>query len=187
MAVYDATTRRTRLLLESDRQSAFQNRRGCLVARYHGARNRRREENLMLNNKLAIGSGARYANISADDTTAVYDGQRKASDSKRVFILSRSAFAGAQRNAVTHGPAMFSPILKPTSGKSRRAEFLAIRHTLLDDGYRRILIGTQRSGLSRVIRAVVPIRRLLPHIPGAWHRTTNQNELWSYGPEPRKS
>src|ERR1035438_10484966 len=34
-------------------------------------------------------------------TAAVYDGQRKASDRKRVFILSRSAFAGAQRNAVT--------------------------------------------------------------------------------------
>ena len=33
--------------------------------------------------------------------TAVYEGQRAESDQKRVFILSRSAFAGAQRNAVT--------------------------------------------------------------------------------------
>ena len=49
-----------------------------------------------------IGSGDRYANIYPLMTTgAVYDGQRSASDKKRVFILSRSAFAGDQRNAVT--------------------------------------------------------------------------------------
>jgi alpha-D-xyloside xylohydrolase len=35
------------------------------------------------------------------DTSAVYEGQRAASDQKRVFILSRSAFAGIQRNGVT--------------------------------------------------------------------------------------
>ena len=34
-------------------------------------------------------------------TTAVYQGQRASSDKKRVFILSRSAFAGSQRNSVT--------------------------------------------------------------------------------------
>src|SRR5215831_13782458 len=32
---------------------------------------------------------------------AVYQGQRAASDKKRVYILSRSAFAGSQRNGVT--------------------------------------------------------------------------------------
>src|SRR5205085_8983274 len=32
-------------------------------------------------------------------TQGVYQGQRSESDKKRVFILSRSAFAGAQRNA----------------------------------------------------------------------------------------
>src|SRR6185437_8554561 len=34
-------------------------------------------------------------------TKAVYEGQRSASDQKRVFILSRSAFSGAQRNSIT--------------------------------------------------------------------------------------
>jgi alpha-D-xyloside xylohydrolase len=60
------------------------------------------EENILLGKKLALGSGDRYVNLFPLATTgAVYNGQRGASDKKRVFILSRSAFAGAQRNAVT--------------------------------------------------------------------------------------
>jgi len=60
------------------------------------------EENILLNHKLAAGSGNRYVNVyPLLDTGAVYQGQRNASDKKRVFILSRSAFAGSQRNAVT--------------------------------------------------------------------------------------
>jgi len=60
------------------------------------------EGNIQLNHKLAIGSGNRYVNLfPLMTTTAVYEGQRAASEQKRVFILSRSAFAGSQRNAVT--------------------------------------------------------------------------------------
>ena len=60
------------------------------------------EKNILLNHKLAAGSGNRYVNVfPLLDTQAVYQGQRSASDQKRVFILSRSAFAGSQRNAVT--------------------------------------------------------------------------------------
>ncbi len=60
------------------------------------------EENILLGHKLAAGSGDRYVNVyPLLDTGAVYDGQRSASNAKRVFILSRSAFAGSQRNAVT--------------------------------------------------------------------------------------
>ena len=60
------------------------------------------DENILLNHKLAAGSGNRYVNAyPLLDTGAVYQGQRSASDQKRVYILSRSAFAGAQRNAVT--------------------------------------------------------------------------------------
>ena len=46
----------------------------------------------------AIGTSTSFPLMT---TTAVYEGQRAASDQKRVFILSRSAFAGSQRNAVT--------------------------------------------------------------------------------------
>jgi alpha-glucosidase (family GH31 glycosyl hydrolase) len=46
-------------------------------------------------NKLSIGNGARYANTYPLETTGVvYDGQRKENDRKRVYILSRSAYAG---------------------------------------------------------------------------------------------
>src|SRR5271163_1253861 len=60
-----------------------------------------RETNILVTNNVAIGSGARYANLYPLMTTsAVYEGQRKTSEQKRVFILSRSAFAGAQRNSI---------------------------------------------------------------------------------------
>ena len=60
------------------------------------------DENILLNHHLAAGSGNRYVNIyPLLDTGAVYEGQRRASDQKRVFILSRSAFSGSQRNSVT--------------------------------------------------------------------------------------
>jgi alpha-D-xyloside xylohydrolase len=60
------------------------------------------EENILLDHKLAAGSGNRYVNdYPLLDTGAVYKGQRSASDQKRVFILSRSAFSGSQRNSVT--------------------------------------------------------------------------------------
>jgi alpha-D-xyloside xylohydrolase len=60
------------------------------------------EESILLSHKIFAGSGDRYANIFPLETTrAVYEGQRAASDQKRVFILSRSAFAGDQRYGVT--------------------------------------------------------------------------------------
>jgi alpha-D-xyloside xylohydrolase len=51
----------------------------------------------------AAGSGARVFNAyPLMHTTAVYEGQRAENSSKRVFILTRSAYAGQQRNgAVT--------------------------------------------------------------------------------------
>ncbi|MDF1551366.1 MAG: glycoside hydrolase family 31 protein, partial [Bacteroidales bacterium] len=47
-----------------------------------------------------LGSGARYLNAySLMTTEAVYKGQRSENDNQRVFILTRSTFAGQQRNA----------------------------------------------------------------------------------------
>ena len=61
-----------------------------------------REDNILTTNKLFVGSGARYANVyPLFHSGGVSEGQRAASDEKRVFILSRSAYAGAQRFGVT--------------------------------------------------------------------------------------
>ncbi|HEX4066144.1 MAG TPA: TIM-barrel domain-containing protein [Acidobacteriaceae bacterium] len=52
--------------------------------------------------QLHIGNGARYTNIfPLMHTGGVYDHWRKTTDQKRVFILTRSAFLGQQRNATT--------------------------------------------------------------------------------------
>jgi alpha-D-xyloside xylohydrolase len=52
--------------------------------------------------KLSIGNGARYTNIfPLMHTGGVYDHWRATTDRKRVFILTRSAFAGQQRYATT--------------------------------------------------------------------------------------
>ena len=49
-----------------------------------------------------LGTFARYLNTySLLDTTAVYNNQRKETDKKRVYILTRSTFAGQQRAAAT--------------------------------------------------------------------------------------
>jgi alpha-D-xyloside xylohydrolase len=49
-------------------------------------------------NPTAMGSGARMANAYAlVNSQAVYEGQRSVDPDKRVFILTRSAFAGIQR------------------------------------------------------------------------------------------
>jgi alpha-D-xyloside xylohydrolase len=50
--------------------------------------------------RTALGHGARQLNAySLMTTEAVYRGQRQSDPTKRVFILTRSAFAGQQRNA----------------------------------------------------------------------------------------
>jgi alpha-D-xyloside xylohydrolase len=52
--------------------------------------------------QLSIGNGARYTNIfPLMHSGNVYDHWRATTDQKRVFILTRSAFAGQQRNATT--------------------------------------------------------------------------------------
>ena len=52
--------------------------------------------------QLSIGNGARYTNVfPLMHTGGVHDHWRKTSDRKRVFILTRSAFLGQQRNATT--------------------------------------------------------------------------------------
>jgi alpha-D-xyloside xylohydrolase len=66
------------------------------------------EKNILEVEKVYLGNGARYANMfPLMHTAGVYEGERAresqlpAREQKRVFILSRSAFAGAQRSSIT--------------------------------------------------------------------------------------
>ena len=57
-----------------------------------------REETILRIGPTALGSASRYLNTySLMNCKAVYEGQRKSNPDSRVFILTRSAFAGQQR------------------------------------------------------------------------------------------
>ena len=148
-----------------------------------------REESILLHNQTAIGSGARYANLFPLMTTsAVYQGQRAASDQKRVFILSRSAFAGAQRNAA----AVWSGDVDPNWETFRRQIPAGLNYSMAGNPY-----WTTDIGGFVVANPDDPAYRELyarwfafgafnPIFRAHGTRTTNQNEIWSYGPEMQK-
>jgi alpha-D-xyloside xylohydrolase len=147
------------------------------------------ETNLLVTHNIALGKGARYANeFPLLTTTGVYEGQRAASDQKRVFILTRSAYAGSQRNAV----AVWSGDIDPNWETFRRQIPAGLNLSVSgipywttdiggfvsanpdDPAYRELYIRWFEFG------AFCPIFR------AHGTRTTNQNEIWSYGPEAQK-
>ncbi len=143
-----------------------------------------REESVLLRNKVGIGSGARYADLFPLMTTsAVYQGQRAASDQKRVFILSRSAFAGSQRNAA----AVWSGDVDPNWETFRRQIPAGLNYSMSGNPY-----WTTDIGGFVVANPDDPAYRELyarwfefgafnPIFRAHGTRTTNQNEIWSYG------
>ena len=149
-----------------------------------------RETNILVTSRTALGNGARYPNeYPLLTTTAVYQGQRAASEQKRVFILSRSGYAGIQRN----GAAMWSGDVDPNWETFRRQIPAGLNFSLSglpywttdiggfvsanpdDPAYRELCIRWFELG------TVCPIFRLHGTL------TTNENELWSYGPEAQKT
>jgi alpha-D-xyloside xylohydrolase len=147
------------------------------------------EENILLNHKLAAGSGNRYVNVfPLLDTGAVYEGQRAASDKKRVYILSRSAFSGEQRNSVTAWSGdinsdFFTLKRQVSAGLNFALSGMPYWTTDIggfvfgnpnDPAFRELFIRWFQFG------TFSPIFRV--------HGTRNpdQNELWSYGPEAQK-
>jgi alpha-D-xyloside xylohydrolase len=148
-----------------------------------------REDNILTTNQVAIGSGARYANLYPLMTTiGVYQGQRSVTDQKRLFILSRSAFAGAQRNAV----AVWSGDVNSDWVSFRRQIPAGLNYSLSglpywttdvggfvdgdpdDPAYRELFVRWFEFG------TFCPIFR----VHGT--RKTNQNELWSYGSDAQR-
>src|ERR1700730_15549955 len=147
------------------------------------------EENILLHHSLAIGSGDRYTNLYPLMTTgAVYNGQRSASSEKRAFILSRSAFAGNQRYAVT----AWSGDINSDFLSFKRQIPAGLNFALSgipywtsdiggfvsgdpdDPAYRELFVRWFQFGTFNPILRVHGTRK------------TNQNELWSYGAEAQK-
>lgn len=148
-----------------------------------------RETNILVTNKTYLGSGARYANAFPLMTTqGVYQGQRSESDKKRVFILSRSAFAGAQRNAAAVWSGDINSdwiFFKKQIPAGLNYSISGLPYWTTDIGgfvsgnpddpqYRELFIRWFQFGTFN------PILR----VHGT--RSSNQNELWSYGPEAQK-
>ena len=145
-----------------------------------------REESVLLHNKVGSGSGARYANLFPLMTTsAVYQGQRTASDQKRVFILSRSAFAGAQRNAA----AVWSGDVDPNWETLRRQIPAGLNYSLSGNPYWTTDIGgfvvanPDDPAYRELYARWFEFGAFCPIFRTHGTRTTNQNEIWSYGPE----
>jgi len=148
------------------------------------------EDNILLNRKLAVGSGNRYVNVfPLMDTGAVYEGQRSASDKKRVYILSRSAFSGEQRNSVT------------TWSGDINSDFFSFRRQI-PAGLNFALSGipywtTDVGGFVFGSPADPAFRELFvrwfqyatfcPILRVHGTRNPDENELWSYGPDAQKT
>jgi len=61
-----------------------------------------RTETILRQGPTALGSPSRYLNsFSLMNAKGIYEGQRRANNNQRVYILTRSAFAGLQRYAAT--------------------------------------------------------------------------------------
>jgi alpha-D-xyloside xylohydrolase len=143
-----------------------------------------RETNILVNNQVAAGSGARYADLYPLMTTsAVYDGQRSVTDQKRVFILSRSAYAGIQRNSA----AVWSGDVNSDWETFKRQIPAGLNLMLSGVPYWTTDIGgfTDGDPTSPAYRELFlrwfEYGTFCPIFRVHGTRTTNQNELWSYG------
>jgi alpha-D-xyloside xylohydrolase len=147
------------------------------------------EENIQLGHKLSIGSGNRYVNLYPLLTEeGVYQGQRRASDEKRVFILGRSAFAGSQRAAVT---AWSGDILSNFETFKRQIP-AGLNYSISGLPYWTTDIGGFVSGdpndpaYRELFVRWFQFGTFSPIFRVHGTRSTDQNELWSYGPEAQK-
>jgi alpha-D-xyloside xylohydrolase len=147
------------------------------------------EENILLNHKLAAGSGNRYVNAyPLLDTQAVYQGQRGASDRKRVFILSRSAFAGSQRTGVT----AWSGDINSDWFSFRRQIPAGLNFALSGIPYWTTDIGGFVFGspsdpaFRELFLRWFQYGTFNPILRVHGTRNPDENELWSYGPDAQK-
>jgi alpha-D-xyloside xylohydrolase len=148
-----------------------------------------RETNILVTNKTYLGNGARYANAFPLATTGtVYQGQRSESDKKRVFILSRSGFAGMQRNAA----AVWSGDVNSDWVFFKKQIPAGLNYSISGLPYWTTDIGGFVSGnpadpeYRELFIRWFQFGTFNPILRVHGTRSTNQNELWSYGAEAQK-
>ena len=149
-----------------------------------------REDNILTTNQLHLGSGARYANIyPLFHSGGVSDGQRAASDEKRVFILSRSAYAGSQRYGVT---AWSGDVLSDWLTFQRQIP-AGLNYSISGMPYWTTDIGGFISGgdlndpkFRELFIRWFQFGTFSPIFRVHGTRNPSENELWSYGPEAQK-
>ena len=148
------------------------------------------EENILTHHQMHLGSGARYANVFPNyHTGGVADGQRAASDQKRVFILSRSAFAGSQRNGVA---AWSGDVLSDFISFQRQIS-AGLNYSISGMPYWTTDIGGFISGgdlndpkFRELFVRWFQFGSFSPIFRVHGTRNPSENELWSYGPEAGK-
>src|SRR5664279_2945702 len=130
-----------------------------------------------------LGFGTRYANIySLMETEAVYEGQRATRDKQRVFILTRSAFLGQQRNAA----AAWSGDIAPDFATLRRQIPAGLNYSMSGLPYWTTDIGGFQGGdpndpaYQEVFVRWFQYGTFCPIF--RTHGARKANELWSYGP-----
>jgi alpha-D-xyloside xylohydrolase len=147
-------------------------------------------ENILLDHRLAIGSGARYANVyPLFHAGGVSEGQQAASDKKRVFILSRSAYAGSQRYGVT---AWSGDVLSDWLTFQRQIA-AGLNYAISGMPYWTTDIGGFISGgnlndpkFRELFVRWFQFGTFSPIFRVHGTRSPDENELWSYGPEAEK-
>ena len=148
------------------------------------------QDNILVDHKLALGSGARYANIfPLFHTEGVSEGQQKASDKKRVFILSRSAYAGTQRLGVT---AWSGDVLSDWVTFARQIP-AGLNFSISGMPYWTTDIGGFISGgnlndpkFRELFVRWFQFGTFSPIFRVHGTRSPDENELWSYGPDAQK-
>jgi alpha-D-xyloside xylohydrolase len=147
-------------------------------------------DSILLDHKLALGSGARFANVfPLFHSGGVSEGQQAASQQKRVFILSRSAYAGSQRYGVT---AWSGDVLSDYVTFQRQIS-AGLNYAISGMPYWTTDIGGFISGgnlndpkFRELFIRWFQFGTFSPIFRVHGTRTPDENELWSYGPEAQK-
>jgi alpha-D-xyloside xylohydrolase len=143
---------------------------------------------MLADRKLSIGNGALYANIfPLMHTGNVYQHWRETTDQKRVFLLTRSAFAGEQRNAA----AVWSGDVYSTFQAFTRQIPAGLNFALSGMPYWTTDIGgyagghrenTQDPSYQELYTRWFEFGTFCPIFRAHGHRINDENEVFSYGP-----